>query len=95
VPRRRRRSLSARTSASFTSQSRTASWLKTMPRRRSISPRISQRQAVAQPPRHHQGDDVRRILCPSPHCAHSAAQPPWAANTSTTGAKPDRTLHRE
>jgi hypothetical protein len=57
LPRRRRRSSSASSGASFASQSRTASWLKTMPREEHLA-QVPQRQAVAQPPQHHERDDV-------------------------------------
>src|ERR1700753_908702 len=63
-PRRRRRNSSANVGVSLASQSRTVSWLNTMPRIRNISGQIAQAEFVAQPPEHHERDDVGRVLRP-------------------------------
>src|ERR1700710_921251 len=63
LPRRRRRRPSANGGVSLASQSRTASWLNDAAHQEHLR-QIAQAEFVAQPPEHHERDDIRRVLRP-------------------------------
>ena len=85
---RRRRRLSIRDGVgSFVSQSRTASWLNSIPRIRNISGQITQTQFVLEAPEDHQRDDVGRKVLSAVENSTAALVELLSTNTAPEAAR--------